>query len=248
MGRASTQAPDNAIASGAFRTLQKKARSLRPDRLKTVESAEQVLGTRTPDIRAVAADVFAKAKDLPAPDIVALAKAMLALKTFETRQVAYELLGLHRAALRSLARDDLELLGRGIDNWTAVDVFAGQVAGPAWRAGQISDADVARWARSKDRWWRRCALVCTTALNQAARGGKGDAQRTLKLCKMLAGDHDDMISKALSWALRELIPHDPAAVQAFINENEGELRPHITREVCSKLSTGRKSPRREKCR
>jgi 3-methyladenine DNA glycosylase AlkD len=246
LGQTSTPAPVSAIARAALRALQKKAQSLSPDRLKKVESADKVLGTRTPDIRAVAADLFAKIKDLPAPDLISLAKAMLALKTFETRQVAYELLGLHRAALRSLALDDLELLGRGIDNWTAVDVFAGQVAGPAWRGGQISDADVARWARSKDRWWRRCALVCTTALNQAARGGKGDARRTLKLCKMLAEDHDDMISKALSWALRELIPHDPAAVRAFVNENEGELRPHIIREVRSKLSTGRKNPKNPK--
>ncbi|MGL3107243.1 DNA alkylation repair protein [Bradyrhizobium sp. BR 1432] len=241
MGQTATATHVSSLARAAFKTLQEKAQSLPPDRLKKLESAEEVLGTRTPDIRGVAADLFAKIKDRPVPDLIALAKVMLALKTFETRQVAYELLGRHRAALRSLGLDDLELLGRGIDNWTAVDIFAGQVAGPAWRERQISDADVAKWARSKDRWWRRCALVCTTALNQAARGGKGDARRTLKICKMLTEDHDDMVAKALSWALRELITHDPAAVQAFVKENEDKLRPHVIREVRSKLSTGLKN-------
>lgn len=241
MGR--TTAPVSTLARAAFKSLQEQARSLSPDRLKKIESAEKVLGARTPDIRAVAADMFVKIKDLAAPDLIALAKAMLAFKTFETRQVAYELVGRHRAALRSLGIEDLELLGQGIDNWTAVDIFAGQVAGPAWREGQISDADVAKWARSKDRWWRRCALVCTTALNQAARGGQGDAKRTLKLCKMLVKDHDDMVAKALSWTLRELIPHDPAAVQTFVQENEEDLRAHIIREVRSKLSTGLKNPK-----
>ena len=46
-------------------------------------------------------------------------------------------------------------------------------------------------------------------LNLRAAGGTGDAERTLAVCAQLAADRDDMVVKALSWALRELIVWDP---------------------------------------
>ena len=68
------------------------------------------------------------------------------------------------------------------------------------------------WANSTDFWWRRAALVCTIALNKRSWDGHGDIHRTLKICRALATDKNDMVIKALSWALRELIPHDRESV------------------------------------
>ena len=48
-------------------------------------------------------------------------------------------------------------------------------------------------------------------------------------------------SRALSWALRELIPHDPAALIAFIEQHEASLNRRVLREVQVKLTTGRKN-------
>lgn len=101
-----------------------------------------------------------------------------------------------------------------------------------------------RWARSPDRWWRRAALVSTVALNVRSQGGPGDVARTLAVCCMLAADRDDMVYKALSWALRELVIHDREAVEAFLQERAGVLHPRVVREVRNKLTTGLKNPRR----
>jgi 3-methyladenine DNA glycosylase AlkD len=76
-----------------------------------------------------------------------------------------------------------------------------------------------------------------------ARGGKGDARRTLRICAMLLDDRDDMVVKALSWALRALAGCDPAAVQLFVKENESRLAPLVRREVRNKLATGLKNPK-----
>ena len=57
-------------------------------------------------------------------------------------------------------------------------------------------------------------------------------------------DRDDMVVKAMSWALRELVVHDPEAVQAFLDEYEDELAARVKREVKNKLQTGLKNPRR----
>lgn len=131
-----------------------------------------------------------------------------------------------------------------MDSWGDVDTFASYVAGPAWREGQVADAEIARWARSPDRWWRRAAVVSTVPLNNRARGGSGDAVRTLAICRLVLGDSDPMVVKALSWALRELAKRLPAVVEGFLDEHEARLPALVRREVRSKLRTGLKSPRR----
>ena len=129
-------------------------------------------------------------------------------------------------------------------DWAAVDTFGCYVAGPAWREGRFGDRVIHKWARSQDRWWRRAALVATVPLNLKARGGRGDTPRTLAVCEMLAADRDDMVVKAISWALREAARRDPEAVREFIARRESDLAARVLREVRNKLATGLKNPHR----
>ena len=84
------------------------------------------------------------------------------------------------------------------------------------------------------------------ALNVKVSGGTGDTERTLEVCRILVDDHDDMVVKALSWALRELVPHDPKAVREFLATYEERLAARVKREVRNKLTTGLKNPRRKR--
>jgi 3-methyladenine DNA glycosylase AlkD len=52
-----------------------------------------------------------------------------------------------------------------------------------------------------------------------------------------------MVVKALSWALRELVVHDPDAVKVFLKEHEDVLASRVKYEVGNKLRTGLKNPR-----
>ena len=165
------------------------------------------------------------------------------IRSYGHRWLAYELIHMHQAAFRSIGETELEELGQGIDSWGAVDSFARTLSGPAWLRGQVPDRLIHRWACSPDRWWRRAALVSTVALNVRSEGGPGDVPRTLAVCRLLAADADDMVVKALSWALRELVVHDPDAVCRFLDEHEAALAARVKREVRNKLTTGRKNPR-----
>ena len=133
-----------------------------------------------------------------------------------------------------------------MDSWAAVDCFASYLSGPAWREGRIGNTVVRRWARSPDRWWRRAAIVSTVPLNNKARGGSGDAVRTLLICTLLLDDRDDMVVKGLSWALRELAKRDEISVREFLSKSEGKLAPRVVREVGNKLRTGLKNPHQRK--
>jgi 3-methyladenine DNA glycosylase AlkD len=109
--------------------------------------------------------------------------------------------------------------------------------------GQIADETIHEWARSEDLWWRRAALVSTVALNLRSQGGPGDTHRTLAVCRILVDDHEDMVEKALSWALRALVVHDPQAVSDFLIQYDSCLGARVKREVRNKLKTGLKNPK-----
>jgi 3-methyladenine DNA glycosylase AlkD len=158
------------------------------------------------------------------------------------RLVAFELLESHPGAFGMLNASCVTALAEGFADWASVDHFGVTVAGPAWREGLIPDAAVHDWTKSDDRWRRRLALVSTVRLNTPARGRTGDAARTLAVCRKLIADRDDMVVKAMSWALRELAKRDPAAVKRFLKEEGGELAARVKREVTNKLTTGLKNP------
>ncbi|MFC2029927.1 DNA alkylation repair protein [Chloroflexota bacterium] len=194
----------------------------------------------TPSVRAVRCRYSHSLRDADRELILDLARELI--EDYDHRWLAYELIACHRAAFRGLREAELVELGQGVNSWGSVDAFARILAGPAWLQWQVPDGLIHSWARSGDRWWRRAAVVSTVALNARSHGGQGDVLRTLVVCRLLVTDQDDLVVKAMSWALRELIPHDPEAVQGFLHEYEGILAARVKREVKNKLSTGLKNP------
>jgi 3-methyladenine DNA glycosylase AlkD len=199
-------------------------------------------GQDTDSVRRLRREFSAALKIEPPIVVISVALQLVNRGDFMARFVGYELIHHHRAALASLDSKQLEHLGHGIDSWAAVDTFASYLSGPAWREGQVPDRVIHRWAKSADRWWRRAALVSTVPLNNRGRGGRGDAARTLRICEMLRDDRDDMVVKAMSWALRELAKRDAKAVRGFMKQHSGKLAARVGREVGNKLTTGLKNP------
>ncbi len=197
----------------------------------------------TPSVRATRRQYSRRLKQANPEFILDLARELL--EDYGQLWLACELIQNHRAAFESIGEAELEEFGQGINSWWSVDSFARTLAGPAWLKGQVSDELIHRWAHSEDRWWRRAALVSTVALNVRSHGGRGDVRRTLGVCHLLVDDHDDMVVKAMSWALRELVVHDPDAVREFLNEHEDVLAARAKRELSNKLTTDLKNPRRK---
>lgn len=189
-------------------------------------------------------------RTVDAASVIDIARALLARDRSGGRSglrwVAYELIRNHKPAFESMNDVLLDELGQGMSSWDTVDDFSRTLSGPAWLRGLASDALISGWAASDALWWRRAALVSTVALNMRSYGGDGDTTRTLAICGKLAADREDMVQKALSWALRELVWHDAAAVQAFIDTHDEYLAARVKREVRAKLTTGLKNPRRSR--
>ena len=196
-----------------------------------------------PEVRVIRRRLSARLKDEPGLDVVAVGLAIAsapAMKAARARWVGWELINQHRSAPDGLDVAMVEALGAGNSSWDEVDGFGLYIAGAAWLRGRISDVDVMAWATSSDLWRRRAALVATVVLNSKTHGGKGDRARTLRIAEALVEDREDMVIKALSWALRRLVAWDRAAVEAFLARHEDRLAARVKREVRTKLRTGRK--------
>ena len=179
-------------------------------------------------------------KSWPATQVIDLGLELIDVNPWG-RLTAYELIACHPSGIAALTPKSLGRLARGLADWGGVDTFACYLAGPAWREGRLPTRHVHTWLRSTNRWERRTAIVCTVALNVRARGGSGDVDRTLDVCRRVVCDRDDMVVKAVSWALRSLVEWDPVAVAQFLETHRAILAARIRREVGNKLRTGRKN-------
>jgi 3-methyladenine DNA glycosylase AlkD len=190
----------------------------------------------TPSIRRVRMELTKKLRKENGRDVAAIG---VALWKRGLRWVGYEVINTHREALATLTLRDVEALGKGMGSWDAVDTFGCLLAGPALLCGRIAISDVAKWARSEDVWWRRAALVTTVPLNLKSSGG--DEKRTLRIASLLIDDREDMVVKAMSWALRALATRQPQAARRFVRERQHRLAARVVREVTNKLTHGLKS-------
>jgi 3-methyladenine DNA glycosylase AlkD len=200
-------------------------------------------GAYTPALRDLRKGWTAKLKPEQAGEVIEIALGLAASRPQETKWIAYELVRHHRGAYDQISQAQLEAFASELASWYAVDAFGTILLGPLWAKGRVGDELIDRWAASPSRWLRRAALVATVGLNARGHGPDGDAARTLKICRALAADRDDMVEKALSWALRFLSQRDRPAVAAFMEDQGENLPARVRREVRTKLTTGKKNAR-----
>lgn len=208
---------------------------------KNYPSKIQTIGVTNPNLKVVLKDLKAQTKGFATSQKIELAKHLVTTDILECQQLAYEFLDKSKDALKALSSQDVKDLCRNLDNWVLVDYYGCLILGYAWREAIVSTDLIKEFYSSEDFWYRRAAIVATVALNQKARGGSGDASRTLEICELAVEDHQDMINKALSWALRELYKVDPEPVVNFLAQNEGSLHSRVVREVNNKIQKGTKN-------
>jgi 3-methyladenine DNA glycosylase AlkD len=196
----------------------------------------------TAEVRAVRRRWTKTMRTTPAREVLATAASLEATAGQTGKWVAYELIRYHPGAFAEVTEGQIADYAERCASWYAVDAFGTILSGPLWAKGKLPDALIEAWSASDNRWLRRSALVATVGLNAKSSGGPGDAGRTLAICRRLAADSDDMVEKALSWALRELSKRDRSAVEAFMTQMDETLPARVKREVTNKLTTGLKSP------
>lgn len=120
-----------------------------------------------------------------------------------------------------------------INNWDLVDVTAPRMVGQYLINKERGI--LYQWAKSKDLWARRIAIVSTHWFIR-----KGDLRDVFCLAKILLNDKQDLIHKAVGWMLREAGKKDSARMERFLKRHYKEMPRTMLRYTIEKIPEKRR--------
>jgi 3-methyladenine DNA glycosylase AlkD len=103
-----------------------------------------------------------------------------------------------------------------INDWDLVDLGAWDVVG-RWLVDKPHDV-LDELARSSNMWERRTAILATMAFIRA-----GEVDDTFRIAEALLIDEQDLIHKAIGWALRAAGDSDRARLRAFLDRHAATM-------------------------
>lgn len=116
-----------------------------------------------------------------------------------------------------------------INNWDFVDRAAPRVVG-----GYLADKPrdiLHKLARSKNTWERRTAIVSTLYFIKL-----GELDDTFKIAELLFDDDQELIRKAVGWALRSAGDRDKRQLLDFLDRNNAAMPRILLRYATEKLT------------
>jgi len=180
----------------------------------------------TSAVRALARQVYAAHGDRWSIDeAMAFADALIADRHLEVKGVAIELVARYRRdfAPRLLPAWKRWLTGNHSANWATTDAICGALLGPLIVRHPKLDARMRAWARHPNMWVRRASIV--GLIPRARRGGSLDL--LYEIARRLHRDSEDLIQKAVGWALREAGKTDMPRLERYLRAN-GPAIPRTT--------------------
>jgi len=158
-------------------------------------------------------------------DAARFADALMRDRYLEVKGSGLEVLARYRRDFKpSLLATCKRWLASGYSaNWATTDAMCGMVIGPLLVSHPELIPQLRSWARHKNMWVRRASIVgLLKPMRPAARSGHG-VSRTIdqvyETAKRLHPDPNDLIHKAVGWALREAGKIDPARLERYLRVN-----------------------------
>ena len=103
-----------------------------------------------------------------------------------------------------------------VNNWDLVDASAPHLVGHYLR--ERAKDPLTRLAASRVLWERRMAIIATFDFIK-----QGDYDETLRIARLLLGDPEDLIHKAVGWMLREVGKREVAVAEAFLQAHYRQM-------------------------
>ena len=173
------------------------------------------LGIKVPQIRALARR-WSNASDV-------LIKELLDSKYHEVRLLGVIILvtKYERAKDEKQKKKVLDFYFKhrsALNNWDLVDLSVYKIWGDYLLSHQDKRQELFKFARSKNLWERRMAVVATLTLIK-----NNQFKEIFELTLMLINDKEDLIHKALGWMLREVGKKDQRSLEDFLDKHGNSL-------------------------
>jgi 3-methyladenine DNA glycosylase AlkD len=154
-------------------------------------------------------------------DAMAFAGASIADRYLEVKSVGIELVARYRGDFtpRLLSAWKRWLADNHSANWATTDSMCGSLVGPLLLRYPALAKRMAVWSRDRNMWVRRASIV---SLIPSAR--KAAALDLLyEIAERLHPDREDLIQKAVGWALREAGKTDQRRLERYLRANGASI-------------------------
>lgn len=194
-----------------------------------------------PSLRTLAKAWLKENKGVPDEEFLATLDGLYRGRSYEEKVLASILLSYHHAGRQTIGTKQLDAWLDGLVGWAEIDslcqsAFTGDEILANWREWK---GFIKTLARDQNINKRRAALVFLTA---PVRHSDDERLAALgfEMIDMLKPERDIVITKAVSWLLRSMVPHHRRAVSSYVEENDHSLPAIAVRETTRKIATGRK--------
>ncbi len=180
----------------------------------------------TTAMRGLARDIHAQHRaDWTIDDAMAFADALIVDRHLEAKALGIELVARYHRQFtpRLLAEWKRWLAGNHSANWATTDTICGMLIGPLLLQHPRLSARLRAWSSDRNMWVRRASIV--GLIQQARRGESLDLVYAIAM--RLHADREDLIQKAVGWALREAGKTDMPRLARYLRAN-GAAIPRTT--------------------
>jgi len=201
-------------------------------------SSPPILGAPAGLPRALALELVERMKQgASLDDIIAIAGALYASGIMEEGSCANSLLAAFWRRFHPEHWDTFEHWIGLFNCWGTTDSFGLKVLGPLVLRDGPPIARLRRWATSANPWARRASVVSLIPL---ARRGR-HIEIILEIIDTLLSDPEDIIQKAIGWALKEMCKGDPRAVVTYLADHRERMSRLALRYASEKLTPTQKA-------
>jgi 3-methyladenine DNA glycosylase AlkD len=190
-------------------------------------------GVTLPELHRIAREYAREHPDLDRRQLRALALGAYATNKHDLRSAALALLDRKRALLEERDLPWLLDLADASNTWAHVDWLAVGIIGDVVGRYPASLRWLPKWAKQKNFWVRRTALLAQH--DQLKRGG-GDWALFTRLADTMLEEKEFFIRKAIGWVLRETSKKRPKPVYDYIKPRRDRMSGLTLREGAKYLS------------
>jgi 3-methyladenine DNA glycosylase AlkD len=180
----------------------------------------------TAAMRVLARSIYTQHKDdWTIGDAMAFADVLIADRHLEAKSIGIEVVARHRRSFtpRLLPAWKRWLSANHSANWATTDAICGALIGPLLSRYPTLVPQMRAWSKHRNMWVRRASMV---GLIRLAHYGES-LDLVYDIAGRLHADREDLIRKAVGWALREAGTTDMARLERYLRAN-GAAIPRTT--------------------
>jgi len=196
------------------------------------------LGVPVPVIRRQATAFARGHGHLDRPGLRRLTQALWSTDVHEARSLGIAICERRIDVLRPADLTWLIALVNRANTWAHVDWLAIKVIGGLVARTPRLEAKLPAWARHRNFWVRRTAVL---ALHDQLIAGAGDFDRFARIAASLLDEREFFIRKAIGWVLRSTARKTPARTIAFVERHASEMAGVTFREATRNLSSAQQT-------